>query len=237
MILPAWQNEILQSDVQSALYIVGAPVETAFSLLYSSSIAIASAYNDPNRLMYHNLAMGSTNSQTAKQAIYDRYAAGTNLNLGNWASYNNEPNIILTWTITNNNTDNNINGTLYIIDTSGTSFWNYTFNVNAGGGTDNQTNYDTGISVSVINTKYAIALDATAMFIGPPPPPGGGVTGNTTAATDTDGVGGGTARFTFNPANFDMNNPLPQQFIVNGTAGGTADIALNKRTSFDIVFN
>ena len=88
-----------------------------------------------------------------------------------------------------------------------------------------------------MTTKYAIALDATAIYVGPPPPPGGGVTGNTTSATDTDGVGGGTARFTYNPPNFDMNNALPMQMIVNCTNAANADIAVNKRTSFDIVFN
>ena len=82
-----------------------------------------------------------------------------------------------------------------------------------------------------------IGLDANAFYIGPPPPPGGGVTGNTVSATDTDGVGGGTARFTFAPANFDQFTPLAQQPIVNGTNIGVANIALNKRTSFDIVFN
>jgi len=237
MILPAWQNQISQSQVQDALYVVGFPIQYAFSLLYSSSIVTSSQYNTQGALMYHNLTMGSTNSQTAKQAIYDRFDAGTNLNLGNWASYNNNPNIILTWTITNNNTENVVNGTLYIIDTLGNSNILYLFTAGAGGGTDNQTNYDTGISVSTLNTKYKIGMEATAQYIGPPPPPGGGVTGNTVSAQDTDGVGGGTARSTFNPANFDMNNPLPQQDIVNGTAGSTADIALNKRTSFDIVFN
>ena len=235
MTLPSWQTEISQSQVMDALNFTGTP-QTEFSLLWSSSMQTSSTATTLNCLMYHNLAMGSTNSQTARIAIYDNYAASTNLNLGNWASYNNDPYITLTWTITNNNIENIIGGNIYIFDTSGTSIWNYPFNVNAGGGTDNQTNYTT-VQVSAINTKYMIGLDANAFYIGPPPPPGGGVTGNTVSATDTDGVGGGTARFTFAPANFDQFTPLAQQPIVNGTNIGVANIALNKRTSFDIVFN
>lgn len=237
MILPAWQTDISQSQVQDALYITGAPLQSGFSLLYSSSMETASAYNSQLCLMYHNLAMGVTNTQTAKQAIYDNYNNGTNLNLGNWASYDNEGFLILTWTITNNNIENSIMGNIHVVDTSFTSIWSYNYNVAAGGGTDNQTNYNS-VLINTMNTKYAIALDATAMYVGPPPAPGGGVTGNTTAATDTDGVGGGTARFVYNPVNFDAFNPIqPMQMIVNCTNGATADIAVNKRTSFDIVFN
>lgn len=236
MILPAWQLEISQSQVMEALNFTGTP-QTGFSLLWSSSMQTASTATTLNCLMYHNLTMGVNDNQTARVAIYDNYNTSTNFNLGNWASYNSDPNIILSWTITNNNIENTINGQLYISDTAGnlTSFYNY--NVGAGGGTDNQTDYDTGISVSTLNTKYLIAMDAFANYIGPPPPPGAGVTGNTVSAQDTDGVGGGTARFTFNPANFDFNNPLATQRIVNHTNNPVANIALNKRTSFDIVFN
>lgn len=236
MILPAWQTDISQSQVMDALNFTGTP-QTAFSLLWSSSMETASTATTINCLMYHNLAMGSTNSQTAKVAIYDNYAAGTNFNLGNWASYNSNPNIILTWTITNNNIDNVVNGTLYLVDAATftqNSFYNFTvFN---GGGTDNQTDYDTGISVSTLNSKYLIMIDVQATYIGPPPPPGGGVTGNTTAASDTDNVGGGTARVAANIPNFDSNNPITNLRIVNGNTS-FPDIALNKRTSFDIVFN
>jgi len=114
--------------------------------------------------------------------------------------------------------------------------YKYSYNVNNGGGTDNQTDYDTLVAVSTVNTKYWIRIDANANYIGPPPPPGGGVTGNTTAANDTDGVGGGTTRTTANPANFDQFNPLTSQIVVAGDNLGTG-IALNKRTTFDIVFN
>lgn len=237
MILPAWQLEISQSQVQDALNYPFFPIQAGMSNLYSSSMETASAANTFNCLMYHNLAMGVNDAQDAATAIYTPFNNGTNMNLGNWASYNSDPNIILTWTITNNNIENTINGQLYIVDTAGnfTSFYNY--NVGIGGGTDNQTNYNTGISVSTLNSKYLIAIDAQANYIGPPPPPGAGVTNNTAAGTDTDGVGGGTARVSFNPPNFDFNNPLGQIRIVNHTISGIANIALNKRTSFDIVFN
>jgi hypothetical protein len=235
MILPSAGTLISQSQVMDALNFAGTP-QTNISLLYSSSIITASTATTTNALMYHNLAMGSGASQTAKQAIYDTFNAGTSFNFLNWGSYDSDPSITLTWTITNNNIDNNINGNIFIYDTSATQIWNYPFLVNAGGGTDNQTNYTT-VQVSAINTKYLIALDATAFYTGPPPPPGGGVTGNTVSATDTDGVGGGTARFTFPILNFDTFNPLAAQRIINCTNNSVADIALNKRTSFDIVFN
>ena len=83
MILPSWQTDISQSQVMSALNFSGTP-QTAFSVLWSSSMETASSATTVNCLMYHNLAMGSTNSQTAKVAIYDNYNAGTNFNLGNW---------------------------------------------------------------------------------------------------------------------------------------------------------
>jgi len=235
MILPAAGTLISQSQVMEALNFAGTP-QTNISLLYSSSLITASTATTTNALMYHNLAMGSGASQTAKQAIYDTFNAGSSFNFLNWGSYDSDPYLLLSWTITNNNIENNINGTLYIYDTSGTQFWSYPFTVGLGGGTDNQTNWQT-ITVSTINTKYLIALDATAMYMGPPPPPGGGVTGNTVSATDTDGVGGGTARFTFPIPNFDAFNPLTAQRIINGTNNAVANIALNKRTSFDIVFN
>ena len=234
MILPSWQTEISQSQVMDALNFAGTP-QTAFSLLWSSSMQTSSTATTLNCLMYHNLAMGSTDSQTARIAIYDNYAAGTNFNLGNWASYNSDPNIRLTWTITNNNANNIVNGNIYIYDGT-TDNLAYSYNVNNGGGTDNQTDYDTLVAVSTVNTKYWIRIDATANYIGPPPPPGGGVTGNTTAANDTDNVGGGTTRTTANPANFNQFNPLISQIVVAGHNIATG-IALNKRTSFNIVFN
>lgn len=236
MILPSWQTDISQSQVMSALNFTGTP-QTEFSLLWSSSMQTASTATTLNCLMYHNLTMGVNDNQTARVAIYDNYNASTNFNLGNWASYNSDPNIILSWTITNNNIENVINGQLYISDTAGnlTSFYNYS--VGIGGGTDNQTDFNTGISVSTLNTKYLIAMDAQANYIGPPPPPGAGVTNNTVSAQDTDGVGGGTARVGLGIPDFDSNNPIFPLRIINHTVTPVANIALNKRTSFDIVFN
>ena len=234
MILPAAGTLISQSQVMGALNFSGTP-QTNISLLYSSSIITASTATTLNSLMYHNLFMGSGASQTAKQAIYDTFNSGNTFKFLNWGDYNSDPNIRLTWTITNNNIDNIVNGNIYIYDGT-TDNLAYSYNVNNGGGTDNQTDYDTLVAVSTVNTKYWIRIDATANYIGPPPPPGGGVTGNTTAANDTDGVGGGTTRTTANPANFDQFNPLISQIVVAGDNLGTG-IALNKRTTFDIVFN
>jgi len=233
--VPSAGTQTSFSDVQAALNFVGSP-QTALTFLYSSSIITASTATTINSLMYHNLAMGAAAGSTAKQAIYDTFNVGTNFNLGtNWGDYNSDPNMRITFTVTNNNTENDIMGAIYISD--GTNDYNvYNYNVTAGGGTDNQTDYDTMLAVSTVNAKYFIKIDANAMYVGPPPPPGGGVTGNTTSASDSDGVGGGTTRTTFNPVNFDMFSSITGQIIVSGHNVGTG-IALNKRTSFDIVFN
>jgi hypothetical protein len=234
MTLPPAASQISMSQVMVALNFSANP-QTNISLLYSSSVITASTATTLNSLMYHNLFMGSGASQTAKQAIYDTFNSGNTFRFLNWGDYNSDPNIRLTWTITNNNIDNNINGAIYVSD--GTNDYNvYNYNVNAAGGTDNQADYDTLLSVSTVNAKYFIKIDATAFYTGPPPPPGGGVTGNTTAASDTDGVGGGTARTPSNPTNFDTFSPLITTQIVAGHNLATG-IALNKRTSFDIVFN
>jgi len=221
------------SAIQSELNFTGNP-QTEMSLLYSSSLYTASAYTDLNCLMYHNIAMGGGTSFTAKTAIYDNLIAGSNLSFKNWGSYNKDPSMVLTFTITNNTTDYIINGNLYIYD--GTNDWQfYTFNVNNNGGQDTQTNYITGILTNKPNAKYWIRIDATATYIGAFPP-GPGVTNNTTTASDTDNVGGGTTRTTSAPSNFDENNPLPTQIIVGGDNIATG-IGLNKRTTFTVDFN
>ncbi len=194
-------------------------------------------------LMYHNLAMGPSSSQTAKEAVYDPFsvgASGTNLNLSAWYDYNQTPNIILSWNITNNNTLNDVTVDIQLYDPASTNYTGFpggNFTLAAGGGNDTQTNFDTGIaanSTNFANGTYEIAFSTSAMYIGTPPPTS--VQNNTTTASDTDGVGAGTARATTNPAAFDQNTPVTQAPYVQGTISG-AGIYVNKRTTFTMTFN
>ena len=201
--------------------------------------------------MYHNLAMGPGNNLTYKTAIYDPRslgASGENLKLGNFYNYSQTPNIRLSWNITNNNADNNVNVTIYLYDSATTTYRPITppappgLNLNAGGGNSTETDYDTGVAAdptNFANGVYQIAFDTSAMYIGPPPPPGAGVSGNTISASDTDGVGAGIVRNTTTPANFDQFNPIFNAPYVRGNIpGGTGDgIFVNKRTTFSITFN
>jgi hypothetical protein len=220
------------SQLQAELNFTGNP-QTEMSLLYSSSLYTASAYTDLNCLMYHNIAMGAGAGSTAKQAIYDNLIAVSNMSFKNWGSYNKDPNMVVTFTINNNTAAYNIIGDIYIYD--GTNDWQfYAFSTNFGG-QDTQIDYNTNIQASKPNAKYWIRIDATATYVGISPP-GPGVTGNTTTASDSDGVGGGTTRTTAAPSNFDELTPLPLQIIVGGDNIGTG-IALNKRTTFTVNFN
>jgi hypothetical protein len=231
--MPVPTSIIKFSDIQNELNFSGNP-QTRMSLLYSSSLYTASAYTDTNCLMYHNMAIGNPSSPlTAKQAIYDNFNTGSNMSFENWGSYNKDPSMVVTFTINNNTAAYNINGNIYIYD--GTNDWLfYSFNTNFGGGPDTQTDYNTGVLTNKVNAKYWIKIDATAFYFGGSPSPG--VTGNTTSASDSDGVGDGTTRSTSAPSNFDELNPLPLQIIVGGDNIATG-IGLNKRTTFTVDFN
>lgn len=201
--------------------------------------------------MYHNLSMGLSGVQSAREAVYDPFslgASGTNLNLSAWYNYNQTPYGIMTFSLTNNNVDNDITVTIYLRDPTTTPATDYqignpvpaTFFLPAASGITNYNDYDTGIVMDATNFSggiYQIAFDLSAFYTGPPPPPGGGVTGNTTTASDTDNVGAGVTRATTNPPNFDMNNPIVGAPLVRGNITGNDGIYINKRTTFDIVFN
>ena len=223
------------SDLHTALNFSGNP-QTKMSLFYSSSLYTASAWNDTNCLMYHNLAMGVGAVNTAKQSIYDNLNALSNLNLGNnWGSYTPEPNIILTFNLSNNNPNYDVNITLYLSDgTTNYQFYNTTLLGAAVPPQASETNYNTNVLVSTINSKYEIVLDASAFYAGIPPGPG--LNGNTTTASDTDNVGGGTIRTANGPSSFNEFTPLSNFVIVRGDNNSTR-IALNKRTTFNVTFN
>jgi hypothetical protein len=196
-------------------------------------------------LMYHNLNMGISNAQTAKQAVYDPFstgASGTNLNLSAWYNYSQTPNIILSWNITNNNTNNNVNVDIQIYNpATGTStgFAGGNLSLNASGGNSTQTNFDTGIAANVTNFAngvYELSFNMSAMYIGPPPPPGTGVQNNTASASDTDGVGAGTTRVAVNPTGFSQFSPITGARFIYGNITGNG-IYANKRTTFSMTFN
>jgi hypothetical protein len=198
--------------------------------------------------MYHNLTMGPGNNLTYRTAIYDPKSIGStgeNLKLGNFYNYNQTPNMITTFTLTNNNADYLINVNLKIYDPNSaisTAFYNQPSL--SSGSPITETNYDTGFSIttsSLPNGTYEIHCDVSAQFIGTPPPPpappiGPGVLNNVTTASDTDGVGAGTFRDPNNIPNFDETSPLSDVPIVQGNISGTTIFA-NKRTTFSLEFN
>ena len=199
-------------------------------------------------LMYHNLTMGPSSAQTAKQAVYDPFsvgASGTNLNLGAWYNYSQTPNGIIDINLINNNTDNTIDVDIFLRDPTGADYGinGNPFALSEFGGlspTRTETDWDTGVSMNTGNFTsgiYQIVFNISCNYIGPPPPPGGGVTGNTTTASDTDGVGAGTARFTTAPPNFNMFNPLNGVPLVRGNITANDGIYINKRTTFTLTFN
>lgn len=201
-------------------------------------------------LMYHNLGMGPSNVQTAKQAVYDPFVAGTtggpqNLPLGAWYNYSQTPNGRLNMTFTNNNTNFDIVCTIYLTDpTSAFSQAVYTTpTLTAAGGNDVQVNYDTGLPMDTTrftSNIYYIEMSCTAAVTFPPPPFPPYPAINTTVGatpTDTDGVGAGTVRNrNAGIPPFDDLTPLNQIWIVRGNITGVNGIYINKRTTFDVTF-
>jgi hypothetical protein len=199
-------------------------------------------------LMYHNLAMATGNTTTARVAIYDPFttgASGTNLKLSNWYNYSQTPTAKLDMTFTNNNTNFDIICTVYLTDPAGAfSQQAYMSSVLlASGGTDVQTNYDTGVQMDTTNFTagvYYIEIACTATVTIPAPsPPYPGIVTTIGTPTDTDGVGPGTVRNARPGAIpvFDDLTPLAQLWIVRGNIGGTNGIYINKRTTFDVTFS
>lgn len=207
-------------------------------------------------LMYHNLAMGPSNNQTAKVAVYDPFstgASGADMALSAWYNYSQTPNGILDINLINNNTENDITVAVFLTDptTTPNTYFQITgspFTLNKNNGTDiTTTDYDTGVTMNTTNFTsgtYIITFDITANYNPTPPAPpfpGNGVNGNTTTATDTDNVGAGTTRATTGCPNFDQTSgTLTKLGLVRGNinAGGFPNgIYINKRTTFTVTFN
>ena len=231
-------GQIAMSDVNAETN----ATETMYNFFSLSQIGGAGG------LMYHNLTMAPGNTTIARVAIYDPFTSGaggtaSDLKLSNWYNYNQTPNGILTFSFTNNNIENDIQVSIYLRDPVGVVDYlinGSPFTFPAATGLTQYTDYDTQVVMDSTNFTggiYQIVFDISATYVGPPPPPGGGVTGNTTSASDTDNVGPGTTRTTTNPPNFDMTSPIPGAVLVRGNITGNNGIYINKRTTFDIVFN
>ena len=200
--------------------------------------------------MYHNLLMGPGNNLTYKTAIYDPKSIGStgeNLNLGNFYNYDQSPNMVTTFTLTNNNANYSINVDLKIYDPASTTTTSFYIANNINSGTPvSETNLVTTFNIttsSLANGTYEIWCNVSAQYVGPPlpppppfPPTGPGVVGNVTTASDSDGVGAGTVRVPNNIPNFNEFNALTDVPIVQGNITGT-NIFANKRTTFSLSFN
>ena len=189
-------------------------------------------------LMYHNLGMGPAGSQTAEDAVWSRFNAGTDMNLSAWYNYTQDADMHFTYNFLNNNTENNVDVNLFFDDGTVTAPQLVaSFSVTNSGGTQNaeiltgllaNSNFPGGL--------YIITADISAFYVGGGRPPGGGVNNNVADAFDTDGVGPGTFRAANAPPSFDAFNPITFFIIVEGNISG-ASIYNNKRTTLDVEFN
>ena len=189
-------------------------------------------------LMYHNLNMGTGNSQTAADAVWARFNAGTNMNFTAWYNYTQDAEMQFAYNFTNNNTENLVNVDLFFDDGTVTSpqpIVNFTVTNN--GGTQNA-EISTGLfaNSNFPGGLYIVVANISATYVGPGRPPGAGVSGNVADAFDTDGVGPGTFRAGNAPPAFDAFNPLNFFIIAEGNISG-ASIYNNKRTTLDVEFN
>lgn len=212
-------------------------------------------------LQYHNLDMGPSNNQTAKEAVYDKVslgASGQNLNLSSWYNYNQNPNGIFDITFTNAGATCTVQVDLYLADPynspitylpmygpdNGPNGANTRFTLNPSNGSDfSQQNVDSGVVMSSTNFPsgvYVVYADLTAEEPPPPPPPPPPTpTQGSGTASDTDTVGAGTTRTVptvigpFSPGSALTKTPIVRGNIPGGTGDG---IYVNKRTTWNINF-
>jgi hypothetical protein len=189
-------------------------------------------------LMYHNLAMGPTTSQTAADAVWSRFNAGTDMNLSAWYNYTQDADMHFTYDFKNNSVDYNIDVTIYFEDPVAPGLQLVTgFTVMNSGGIQNA-EILTGLlaNTNFPNGLYTIWIDCNAFYIGGAPP-GPGVVPDPTNASDTDGVGPGLVRNGNTIPPFDEFNPIINYLVVEGNISGANGIYVNKRTTLNITFN
>ena len=209
----------------------------------------ADLYNTANTgggtgLMYHNLNMATNNTTSAKNAIYDPLTANSNMSMSNWYNYTRDIGMVMTYLITNSSSyDVNIN--LVIWDQNNTSQGTiFNNSVNASSNTGTQT-VDTGALTITggMSSGYRVAVQ-NVTFTGPPGPGQTfSVSLSVDSASDTDGVGAGTTRTTYNLGSYSESGPTfpptpPTPYtatIAVDTSGNL--IYVNKRTTVSITIS
>jgi len=195
-------------------------------------------------LMYHNLNMAIGNLTSAKNAIYAPYAAASNQNLTNWYNYAQDTGMVMTYLITNNSAYD-VNFRVVIWDSGNAAQGTiYNSQVTANTNTGTQT-VDTGLlsQSASMASGYQIAVDQISFLNPPPPGQTYTVTITVDSATDSDGVGYGTARKKYGLGNYTEegpNNPgfpSPPWTPALAVDGKGTTVATNKRTTFSITIS
>lgn len=203
--------------------------------LFASSInpynSTAGSYHN-----YNNMAISGTSSFAT--AIYTPYNSTNNMKLANWAGYSHDSNVILNIIINNACTFSDVLFDLYISDAPGnyqTSIFNGIV-PRANSGNVSLIDYDTGVAAYTYFGSVSQAYWIEAMMIRAMSPNGTPINLNM-AGSDTDNVGGGTARTVnaTNPWDLDPggNGDFGMSVLIAGNNGSgypTDGISWNKRT-------
>jgi hypothetical protein len=230
-------------DIDQAL---GAPSITGqdISLIGLFSYSNVSGLSSPYAGSYHNISMGLGTPARFGTKIYSTYSGGTNLKTSNWASYQHDTNVNLSYTVTNTIAMRgfDVRCDIFLSDTPrANQYLIDTFTVTSGpGGTPTQTKTDWDSGIAAYTSFYGVAggyfLEANFVLLG------GGMPVNMmiVASTDSDGVGQDTGRDNYSTAMgpWDLNSMGPfSDTIVGGAGAWPSLIAWNKRTSFTIIFS
>lgn len=237
--MPVPAANISMNDIQVELgYATGNSNESMVNVVYASSDL---SYNN-SAGSYHNLAMAlpSLNTKFAN-AIQTRFAAGTNMNLGNWAEYAHDANARITIIINNGSRDDVV---VRLVINDNPSFGGPAIFIGTVPGNNaaniNIPDFDTTMAAYSNYSGsggYWLAGDLNC-------PAPSGVVNFTVNAVDVDGVGTGTARtnYTTNgtpggPWNLGTGGGPFVDVLVAGANGGSYPfdgVSWNKRTSIII---
>lgn len=241
--MPVPPVNISMNDIQMELtYATGNPNESMVNVVYASS----DLSYDPHAGSYHNLAMALPSiNQKFANAIQTRFAAGTNMNLGNWAEYDHNANAKIN-IIINNGSRDDVFVRLVINDNPsfggptifiGTVPANNAANINI-------PDFDTTMAAYSTYSGsggYWLAGDLSV------PSPSGAVN-FTVMGLDVDGVGTGTTRLDYTnngtpggPWNLDPGTggaPFVDVLVSgdNGSTFPSDGVSWNKRTAIIIDF-
>lgn len=205
--------------------------------------------SNPGYGWYHNITMGTASLNTFATNIYGPYAGGGGYGMSKWLNYNTNPNIVISFDLTNSTT-NGVNDCDLTVDVrlgdsngSLTSVGSYI--INYGDPTKSYNNVNTSIPVTFDSSTtywgYTIWLvvTCTAQYTA-------GTVNCAVSSSDTDNVGPDTTRQIHGYPSFTNNAPTtnPAGCIVEfgsnvGNAqdpGGYYPIPINKRTTFTATF-